>query len=107
MTGDFHYPIHDGTLPLDRVALLDIWKELFLSVAQDPELRGTFSLTKIFEFIAELGGAKNLDAMKVDVNVVPDEQLETAVQAGDAVPVGGNTTPGVAPNPGARAAGAP
>jgi len=108
ITGDFHYPIHDGTLPLDRVALLDVWKEIFVAVAQDPELRGTFSLPKIFEFLADLGGAKNLDAFKLDVQVAPDEQVQEAAAAGNAVPVGGSgTTPGTVPAPGRRLAGAP
>ncbi|GMQ92422.1 MAG: hypothetical protein BMS9Abin11_1751 [Gammaproteobacteria bacterium] len=108
LTGDFHYPIHDGTLPLDRVALLDVWKEIFVAVAQDPELRGSFSLTKIFEFLADLGGAKNLEAMKVDVSVKPDQQVQDAAAAGNAVPVGAaGTSPSLPSNPGSRVAGAP
>ena len=32
IVGDFYYPINDGTLPLDRVALLDIWQQIFQAV---------------------------------------------------------------------------
>lgn len=67
LSGDFHYPIHDGTLPLDRVALMEVWKELAMSIAQDPELRQTFSLPRIVEYIAELGGARNIDQFKLQV----------------------------------------
>ena len=101
LTGDFYFPVHDGTLPLDRVAMLDVWKEILLGVAQDQELRSQFSLPKIFEYVAELGGAKNIDQFKVDVQAVPDAGLDAAAASGNAVPIGGQT-PGVEANPGNR-----
>jgi len=67
VVGDFYYPVHDGTLPIDRVALVDVWKELMIGVAQDPELRKKFSLEKIFEFTAKLGGATNIESFKVQI----------------------------------------
>jgi hypothetical protein len=109
LVGDFYYPIHDGTLPLDRVAMLDVWKEIFLAVAQDQQLRQEYSLPKIFEWVAELGGAKNIDAMKL--NIAPNEQLEQAEGAGNVVPLtsgsGASGLINALPNrPGDRAAGA-
>lgn len=68
LVGDFYYPIHDGTLPLDRVALLDVWKELFMAISQDPELRQMYNVGKIFDYIAELGGARNLESFKAMSN---------------------------------------
>ena len=68
LTGDFHFPVHDGTLPLDRVALLDIWKELFLAISKDPQLRAEYSVPRIFDWIAELGGARNIETMKLQPN---------------------------------------
>lgn len=102
VAGDFHYPIHDGTLPLDRVAMLDVWKEIFLAIAQDQELRGQFSVPGIFEYLAELGGAKNLDRFKVDMKVLPPEGGPPQ----GAVPL---PTParGIVPNPGDRLARGP
>lgn len=67
VVGDFYYPTHDGTLPIDRVAMVDVWKEIMLAVAQDPELRKKFSLDKIFEFTAKLGGATNIESFKVQI----------------------------------------
>lgn len=87
LNGDFNFPVHDGTLPIDKIATLDIWKEILMGVAQDQELRQTFSLPKIFEFVAELGGARNIQQMKVQV--APDQQLQAQAQAGNAVPLGG------------------
>jgi hypothetical protein len=84
LSGDFHFPVHDGTLPLDKVAMLDVWKEIFLAVAKDVQLRAAYSLPKIFEFTAELGGARNIEAMRLQVQ--PDRAVAQAAQAGNLVP---------------------
>ena len=81
LSGDFHFPIHDGTLPLDRVALLDVWKEIFLAVTRDQELRATYSVPRIFDWIAELGGARNIETMKMQPNGQPVPGQMPMVQA--------------------------
>lgn len=102
LVGDFHYPVHDGTIPIDKVALLDVWKEIFAVTAQDPDLTGRYDRSKIFEFMAELGGAKNIEAMKL----MPDEQLQQQVAQGNLVPLpGGQGSPG--PSPLVQALGGP
>ena len=86
--------------------MLDVWKEIFLGVSQDPDLRVRFDLVKIFEYIAELGGAKNLENMKINVQAVPDDVAAQQAQAGNTVPIpGGSGTPGVIQSPGDRAGG--
>jgi hypothetical protein len=94
--GDFHFPVHDGTLPLDRVALLDVWKEIFLALASNPQLGPQYDVQGIFEFMADLGGAKNLrdfkrmttpQPMVGNVTAMPDEQLAAAAQGGNVVPI--------------------
>ena len=87
MSGDFWYPVHDGTLPLDRVAQMEIWKELFTFIAGDPELRQQFQVVDMFEHIAKLGGARNLDQFRMDMQVMPDQALQQQAQAGNMVPV--------------------
>ncbi len=108
LTGDFNYPIHDGTLPIDKIALLDQWKEIFKTVLEDQELRSTYNVPRLFEFIAKLGGAENISGMKVSVQ--SDESVERGVQAGTLAPVGevgkqSQLTQAVEPKPGNRAAG--
>lgn len=100
LTGDFQYPVNDGTLPLDRIALLDIWKEIFIGVAQDQQLRGSFDMLEMFKYIAELGGAK--DITRFEVKAAPDQVVANGAAAGNLVPAtlpsagGGSTTPGIA-----------
>ncbi|OYW77698.1 MAG: hypothetical protein B7Z37_03145 [Verrucomicrobia bacterium 12-59-8] len=103
LVGDYYFPIHDGTLPLDKVALVDIWKEILLGVTKDPELRTQFSVVKIFEWVAELGGARNISNFKnPPVNGAPGQPAGLApvvappgfdptngMQAGNLIPLPG------------------
>jgi hypothetical protein len=87
--GDFNYPVHDGSLPVDKLALLQVWQEIFAGVTADPELRQKYNIFNIFEHIAELGGAKNIEEFRMPVTPVqtlPDEQVAQQAQAGNMVP---------------------
>jgi hypothetical protein len=64
IAGFFNYQVSDGTLPYDKTALVEIWKDIMFGVAKDPELRQTYDLPRIFDYTAELGGAKNIGTFK-------------------------------------------
>jgi hypothetical protein len=64
IVGTFNYQVSDGSLPYDKTALLEVWKEIMFGIAQDPELRQSYSIDKVFEHVAELGGAKNISTFK-------------------------------------------
>jgi hypothetical protein len=64
LVGSFNYQISDGSLPLDKTALTEVWKELLFGIARDPELRQQYDLGQIFRYTAVLGGAKNIDSFK-------------------------------------------
>jgi hypothetical protein len=90
------FKISDGTLPMDKIGLLDTWQNIWLAVAQDPTLRAIYRLDSIFEFIAELSGAKNIKQFKqqtvpnpVAFQQVPqsEEQISRDLQAGNIVPI--------------------
>lgn len=83
--GDFYFPVHDGSLPLDKVALFDIWQQALQFVAGNPQLQGKYDVGRIFEFVAKLGGAENIDQFRM--NTMANEDIQAGVQAGDLVPV--------------------
>jgi hypothetical protein len=62
LVGTFNYMVTDGSLPMDKGALVETWKEILFGIAQDPELRQRFDISEIFKYTAELGGAKNIDS---------------------------------------------
>lgn len=90
LQGHFYFPVHDGTLPMDRVGLMEIWKEILLAMFQQPVLGQRYDVDGIFQYVAELGGAKNISQFKL--NVLPPD----AAVPGNVIPFGG---PGM--NPGA------
>lgn len=106
--GDFFFPIHDGTLPLDRGAMLQQWKEIWLAMVQDPtgRLPQTYDTGAIFNFMAKLGGAQNIDQFKMTAG--SQQGIDQQVQAGNMVPLsqlahampGGPAMPMIAPGAG-------
>ena len=87
LVGDFYFPVHDGSLPLDKIALFDIWQQALMFVAGNQQLAGAYDVGKIFEFVAKLGGAENIDQFRL--NHMPDAAVAAGVQAGNLVPIGG------------------
>lgn len=87
VAGDFYFPVHDGALPLDRVALLQVWQQLFQTLLGVPALAGQYDLLQLFEFIGEMGGARQLSSMRL--NVAPDAQVAAQQVAGNLVAAGG------------------
>jgi hypothetical protein len=81
----------DGTLPADKVGLLQVWKDLLVSIAGDPELRGQFRIDRIIEHIAQLGGVKDITQFKVVA--MPDAELAAQAQMGNMMPAGGLVGP--------------
>lgn len=113
LVGDFIYPLNDGTLPLDRVALLDVWQQIFQVIATNPNVGMAFNIPKLFLYMAKLGGAQNVEDFLLNPNaqdaqmaVLPDAQVDAQVQSGNLIPSsalpGGN---GTVPDPGQRMAG--
>lgn len=118
LAGDFTFPIHDGTLPVDRVAMLDVWKQIFQAVLADPQLRQSFDIVRLFEWLAQLGGAQNLGSFKMQMQGqgMMGQGMPGMPLPGQGMPLPGQAMPGqgeqgmspipgVVANPGDRMAG--
>ena len=92
IAGSFNYQISDGSLPYDKTALLETWKEILTAVMQDPELRQAKDVQKIFDHIAELGGAKNIKQFNRQQTFAPGQPPAGAMPAGPAQPAMPNFT---------------
>lgn len=79
LVGSYNYQVSDGSLPFDKAAMVEVWKEIMFGVAQDPELRQTYSLPEIFRYVADLGGAKNIDQFRNQQG--PPQQQQPQLQA--------------------------
>ena len=112
IAGFFDFTPVDGTLPVDRYAQVNLWGTLMGQVAQFPQIMQQYDFGKIFAFVAQLAGLKNITQFKVQI--VPDAQLQGQAAGGNVIPIGaapgaggpggptpiGMPTPGPAPGPG-------
>lgn len=91
LNGVFTYPVHDGSLPTDKMALAEIWKDILAGIATDEELRMRYDIGQIFEKAAELAGAQDIQQMRrqpsgnspqIPVDILPDDQVMKMIQSG-------------------------
>ena len=87
LAGDFYFKVSDGTLPMDKVALFDIWTQALQFVAGQPILAQTFDLPKLFEFVAKLGGADTIEQFRLQP--ASPEAIAQGVESGNLIPQGG------------------
>lgn len=91
--GEFYFPIQDGTLPLDKQGMLETWERIFGVAVQSPEINASHDVGRIFEYVAELGGATNIEDFRRQqqpnqtVALLPDEQLERETERGNVIPI--------------------
>lgn len=87
ITGFFDYVPVDGTMPVDKLALANLWKELMTGVASSEVLMQKYDVGKIFAYTAQLSGAKNINRFKVQLE--PDDVVARERAAGNLVPLSG------------------
>lgn len=58
----------DGTLPIDRMAQANLWKEVLAGVMRmPPQVAMSYDWGRIFAWTAQIGGLKNINQFKVQV----------------------------------------
>lgn len=85
IAGAFDVTPVDGTLPIDRFAQANLWKEIMVATQQMPQIAMQYDLAKIFAWTAQLAGLKNINQFKI--KVMPDAQVQGMAQAGNVVPL--------------------
>jgi len=74
----------DGTMPIDRMAQANLWKEILLGMNQMPQLAQQYDMAGIFAWMAQIAGLKNISQFKI--KVMPDQALMQQAQAGNLIP---------------------
>lgn len=99
IAGFYDFVPVDGTMPVDRFAQAQLWKELIEMAGQMPQLAEQLDFLNIFFYTAQLAGAKNIHQFRV--NVRPDEEVMRDLERGNIRQIGGRTGGGSgnAPNP--------
>ena len=82
--------VRDGSIPGGNFS--EAWIDMFKTIGTSPELSQQFDVTRIFMYIAQQLGAKNVEDFRQNINqlqgqVMPDEQVQRQAQAGNLVPI--------------------
>lgn len=98
--GFFDFVPVDGTMPVDRYAQANLWNQMFVTISKMPMILQQYDVAKLFGFVAQLAGLKNITQFRVQVQ--PDVVLQQQAQAGNVVPARVNLNePRQIPNMGA------
>jgi hypothetical protein len=73
IAGNFDFVAIDGTFPLDRMAQVNLWKELLQAIMTSQPIAMQYDIGKIFAYIAQLAGIRNIDRFKIQM-MQPGEQ---------------------------------
>lgn len=88
IAGMYDFVPVDGAMPVDRFAQVNLWQQLMGSMAKVPGALQQYDLSKIFAFVAQLGGLKNINRFRIQV--VPDGMMQQQAQMGNVVPMRSN-----------------
>lgn len=93
----------DGTLPVDRFAQVNMWTTLLQQMGQSPAVLAQYDLSKIFGFVAQLAGLKNIGQFRIQT--ADTAQLQNQAAAGNVIPLGGPSGPRRRPDGGSPGQG--
>lgn len=92
IAGNWDFVPVDGTLPIDRFAQVNMWSQLLQQMSTSPQVMQQFDLGRVFSWVAQLGGLKNINQFKIEAN--DPIALQQQAQAGNVVPINGANAEG-------------
>lgn len=86
IAGRFDFVPVDGTLPVDRYAQANLWREMLGTMAQVPGVLEQYDMGSLFGWVAQLAGLKGIKQFKLELT--DDQVLLSQMQQGNVVPIG-------------------
>lgn len=87
ISGFYDFVPVDGTLPVDRFAQANLWQQIMGQMRNFPQLMMSYDMGRIFEWVAQLAGLKNITQFKIQLG--SPEMLQQQALAGNVIPMGG------------------
>lgn len=87
IAGFFDFVPVDGTMPVDRYAMANLWRETLMGITKIPGMASQYNIPGMFEWMAQLAGMKNIRQFRI--NVMSDQAALQQAEAGNIVPLGG------------------
>lgn len=85
LTGKFDFVAVDGTMPIDRYAQANLFREIIMGAGKMPFIAQKYDMAKMFGWMVQLAGVKNIK--QFEVQVVPDQMMPGMIQQGNMVPM--------------------
>lgn len=85
IAGFYSYIPVDGTLPIDRFALTQVWQGFLKEAMGVPAFAQKYDLVRIMGYLAQMGGINNLKRFELDPMSAP--AIQQGVKDGNLVPV--------------------
>ncbi len=73
-------------MPIDRYAQANLFREILMGADKMPFVAQRYDLAKMFGWMAQLAGLKNIK--QFEVQVMPDNMIGPQAQQGNIVPIG-------------------
>lgn len=90
ISGFYDYVPIDGTLPIDRMAQANFWKEIIGMIAQNPQLGAEWDISGLIAHVMNMQGERNIQKFRrVNMQAMDPAILAQMAQQGNMVPVQG------------------
>lgn len=90
IAGDYDFVAVDGTLPVDRLAQANFWKELLMSMAKAPNIAMAWDINGMLAQAMKLQGERNIDRFRIQV-APANADLANEAKKGNVIPLGGQS----------------
>lgn len=87
IAGAYDFVAVDGTMPIDRFAQAQLYQELMVGLASNPQVAQQFDFVKMATWIAKSFGMKSVDSFRMQMG--DPAQMQAQVQQGNAIPASG------------------
>lgn len=96
--GFYNFSPVNGTLPIDRMAQANLWKDMMANLrSMPPEVSTQYDWVKIFSWVGTLAGLKNINQFKIQL--MPDEALANEAARGNVIPMPQQGPKNIPPTP--------
>ena len=89
IAGFYDFVPVDGSLPVDRFAQANLWKELLIQISTNPQVALEWDIGGMLAHVMKITGERNIERFRL--NLAPDERLQRQAELGNVVPLGGNS----------------
>lgn len=85
LSGRFDFVAVDGTMPIDRYAQANLFREIIMNAGKMPMIAQKYDIGKMFGWMVQLAGLKNIK--QFEVQTIPDQMLQAQLASGNVTPI--------------------